>query len=90
MERFAIREAHSVETVEILLERLEVWIVFVLLHSGDDGGWTDETRDVIDMAIRVVALDAIAEPENLFYPEFVAEFFLDGRAVERGIAVGIE
>ena len=90
MERLTIRKTHGVEPVKVLLQGLEIGIVFVLLHSGDNGGWADETRDVIDVTIRVVTLDAVAEPEDFFSAEFVPELFLNRSAVERGVAVWIE
>jgi hypothetical protein len=81
MERLAARESHDVESVEVALEGLEIRVVLVFFDGGDDGGRADEAGDVIDMAVGIVALDAVAEPEDGFHPECVAEFFFDGGAI---------
>ena len=81
MKRLAARKSHDVESVEVALEGLEIWVVLVFFDGGDDGGRADEPGDVIDMAIRVVALDAVAEPEDGFHPECVAEFFFNCSAI---------
>ena len=52
------------EAAGVEFERLVVGVVFVLLHDGDDGIWADKSRDIVDMPVRVIALDAIAEPED--------------------------
>jgi len=42
------------------------------------------------VAVGIVAGDAVAEPEDMTYAEVVAQHALDLRAVQMGIAVGIQ
>ena len=44
----------------------------IRLDDGHDGVGRDEPREVVDVAVGVVALDALAEPEDLADAEAVA------------------
>ena len=78
------------ESVEISLEWFVIRIVFIFLDGCDHRARTDETGDVIDMAIRVVALDAVSQPKDGGHTQSLAKFFLNRGAVFRGIPVGIQ
>ena len=46
----------------------------------------DEARQVVDVAVRVVAGDAAAEPDHLRIAQVVGEHALDAVAAEPGVA----
>src|SRR5260370_37848287 len=69
----AVKVFHGLQEGEIFLERNVVGAVGILLDDGDDGGWADEAGKIVDMAMRVVAGDAIFQPENLRDAEIAAE-----------------
>ena len=84
-ERPAILVGHSAEPLQVLLERLVVFVGRVVLDHRDDGALVDEAGEVVDVAVGVVARDAVAQPEDLGDAEVVAEVALDlarGRAAD--------
>ena len=67
-----------------------VRIAPVRLHDRHDGARRDEAREVVDVTVRVVALDAVAEPDDLGHAERVAQHALDVRAAQRRVAVRVQ
>src|SRR5205085_5714683 len=58
----------------------------VAFIAEDDGARVDETRQVVDVAVRVVARDAFPQPEGASdAEEILEELFVPG-AAESGIA----
>ena len=78
------------EPLEVLAERLVVGVVWVVLDDGDDGSRVDEAREIVHVAVGVVALDAVAQPEDVSHAEIVPEMALDLARLELRIAVGVE
>ena len=63
-----------------------VGIVGARLDDGDDRPGIDEPRQVVDVAVGVVAVDAPAEPDDVAHAEKVGEDPLQGRPVEPRVA----
>ena len=86
----AVGQAATVEGGEVLLQGLVVAVVFVALDSGDDGVGGDETAQVVDMTVGVVAVDAVTQPDDIVQSIVVAQITLDVGLRQLGVAVGIE
>ena len=63
-----------------------VRVIGAWLDDRDDGSRIDKPRQVVDVAVRVVAVDPPPEPDDVADSEVVGEDLLDGRAVEAGVA----
>ncbi len=72
-ERPAILIFHLTKQGEILLQRLEVRVGRIVLHDGDNRRGIHEPRKIVHVAVRIVARDAVFEPQNVRYAEVVAE-----------------
>ena len=84
-ERLAVLVAGLLEPSQVLLQRLVIGVGSARLDDGDDGPGVDEPRQVVDVAVGVVADDPAAEPDNVPGAEVVGEDALEGR---RGRASG--
>ena len=67
-----------------------VGIASVPFAGDDDGAVVHETRDVVDVPVGVVALDARPQPEDLVHAQEGLDALLDLLPREPGIAVGVE
>ena len=67
-----------------------VRIAPVRLHAGDEAVGLVETRDVVDVAVGVVADNPLAHPQHLLDAEVVAQILLDVAAEEPRIAVLVQ
>ena len=85
----AVLVAGVLQPAQVVLERLVVRVVGTRLDDGDDGSRPDEPRQVVDVAMGVVALDAPAEPDDMADSEIVGEDLLELRAVEPGLRAWI-
>lgn len=65
VERVAVLIRHAFEGFEVGLERLVIRVFFIGFDDGDNGGGVDEARDVVNVSVGVVTLDAFADPENI-------------------------
>ena len=74
------------EAAEVFGEGRMVGIGSVGFHHGDDCARGNEAGDVIDMAVSVVASDALTEPDDFLNAEVVRENLLVVLPVETGIA----
>jgi len=83
----AVERARGFEASEIFGERRVVEVAGVGLDGGDDGGGRNEARDVVDVAVRVVASDAAVEPENLIDAEKIVEGLFELGAADAGVAL---
>ena len=63
-----------------------VRVVGARLDDRDDGLGIDEPRQVVDVAVGVVAVDPAAQPDDVADAQVVGEDLFDGRAVEAGVA----
>ena len=73
----AVLIAGLVERAAGLLQDRVVRIALVGLDPDRDRALVDEAREVVDVAVGVVALDAFAEPDDVLLPVVVAQVFLD-------------
>src|SRR5579863_6894270 len=87
VELLAGGRARGFEAGEVVGERLVVGVAGVGFDDGKDGVGRGEARDVVDMAVGVVAGDATAEPDDLIDAEVVVERALELLAAHAGIAL---
>ncbi len=85
-ERLSVLVAGRLQPPEVVLERLVVGVVVAGLDDRDDGSRIDEPRQVVDVAVGVVAVDPSAEPDDVVDAEVVGEDLFQGRAVQAGVA----
>ena len=90
VQRLSVETGHGFEEFVVLLKNLVVLVLRVVLDGDHHGVFVDEAGHVIDVAVGVVARDAVAEPEHLFDAEVAHELRLDLFFAQRGIAIGIE
>ena len=76
----------GLQPAQVVRERQVVWIVSSRFDDGDDSVRPHESRDVIDVAMRVVAVDTASEPDNVVDTEEVCENLLDPIAIKRWVA----
>ena len=67
-----------------------VRVIGIFFNHRHNLGFRNEAREIVNMAVGVVAFDSVAKPENLFYPEKVAKPFLNFVAGEIRIPILIE
>ena len=58
-------------------------------RQQDDTG-ADEAGEVVDVAVRLVVVDAVAEPDHALDAEIVPQVLLDLSSRELGVAVVVE
>ena len=63
-----------------------VRVVGARLDDCHDRLWIDKPRQVVDVAVRVVAVDPAAQPDDVADSQVVGEDLFEGRAVEAGVA----
>src|SRR5437660_12791044 len=63
LEAFAVLIGRGLEPAEILCERVVVFVVPVGLDHRDDLAGRDETRDVVDVTVGIVACDTTSQPD---------------------------
>ena len=64
-ERLAVLIAGRLKPQQIVVQRLVVQVISSRLDHGHHGLRTDEPGEVVHMSVRVVAGDAIAEPDDV-------------------------
>ncbi len=77
VERLASQIAGGAQAVEVFGEREVIFVVGAGLDAGEDGVFSDEAGDVVDVAMGVVAGGAPVEPENLVDAEVIMQGALD-------------
>ena len=78
------------QTPQVFLQRLVVGVVLVGFDHGEHGIRGDEARNVIDVAVRVVALDAAAQPDYFFYSQIISkDLFQLSRCQSPGCAAAL-
>ena len=80
----------SLKPLQILLERLVVFVGRIVLHNGDYGPLVNEPGEIVDVAIGIVADNTVAQPQDVAHAEVGPEILFDFRASQLRIAVGIE
>ena len=85
-QRLAVLIACRLEPTKILRERLVVGVVTARLDHGHDGLRIDEPGEVVHVAVRVVAGDALAQPDDVADAQIIGEHLLQPRAVEARVA----
>src|SRR4029453_17664761 len=90
LERIAVLIACLVEGAAGFLQDRVIWIALVALDPDGDRARIDEAREIVDVAIGVVALDALAEPDHVLLAVVVAQVFLDALLRYLGVAIPIQ
>ena len=68
LERPAVLIARLVERAAVVAQHLVVRVALGRLDADDDRPLVDEAREVVDVSVGVVALDAVAEPDDVRWP----------------------
>ena len=76
-ERLAILIAKRFDPPAIFFQNLIILILFVRFDAHDDRLRVDESGQVVDMAVGVVASDAVAEPGDVLLAVVILEILLD-------------
>ena len=71
------------------VQRFRVWIVRPGRRLADNAARRDEARDVVDMAVGVVVLQALVDPDDLPGAESIGQRRL-GRRFGPAVAVGVQ
>ena len=88
--RFSLRIAQGGEASTVLAQEGVVFVGGVFLDNGDHRVRVDETGQVVDVAVGVVADNAFAEPEDLFHTKVIAQVVFDFLLGEVRVAILIE
>ena len=75
------------QPTHIVAQRLEVFVAAVALDRRRDHARRDEARDIVDVAVRVVAGDAAPEPDDAPRAEEVAQHALVAVAPQARVAL---
>ena len=78
------------QSLKIVLQRRVVGVLGILFDRGHDHAGGDKAGEVIDMAVGVVALQSVSQPDDLLYPEPVSQFLFDLGPFQSGVTVGIQ
>ncbi len=85
-ERAAVLIFHLAKQGEIFLQGLVVRFRRIVFHDGDHRRRIHKAREIVDVAVRVIAGDAVFEPQNIRDAEIVAEDGCQFLARNAGIA----
>ena len=72
---------------EISLERLVIFIVAIFFNNSYDGLCGDKPREIVNVAVGVVAGNAFAEPENIADTQIIPQTLFDLIARKIWIAI---
>ncbi len=89
MSGLSVLVAGRFEPAEVVLERLVVGVVGAGLDDRHDGSRIDEPRQVVDVAVGVVAVDSAAQPDDVADAQVIGEDLSRGpRGRGRGCGPG--
>ena len=74
------------QPAQVFRQRFMIRFFGAWLDNSYDGSCVYKPRQVVDVAMSVVALDAPPKPNNMAGPEVISEDLLDARAIESGVA----
>ena len=74
----------------VIFQNFVVLIRGVVFECADDRVRIDKSRNVVDMAVGVVARDALAEPNEMTHAQRISEMLFDLAAVQMWISILIE
>src|SRR4029077_3757038 len=83
----AMIDFHLAQTREVLLEWPVVFVVAIVFNDSYDSPLRYKPREIVNVAVSVVAGYAFAEPENVADAEIIAQALLD--LVARKIRIAI-
>ena len=83
-------ERHGAQAFHVLTQQLVVRICRVIFYHRDNRRRADETCDVVDMPVGVIAYNAISQPEDLSDSKISFEIILNLSLLQTGISIRIE
>jgi len=89
-ERTALSIAHRAQPLKVVGEHAIVFVARVFFDRGYHRRGSDETREVIDVAVGVVAGNPLREPQDVADAQPVPKPPFDLGAVQAGVAIGVE
>ncbi len=90
VEGLAVLVLHGTEPLQIILKGFIILVLWVLLHDRDDGVRTHEARDVVHVAVRVVADNAVAQPEDVGHAQEALQVILYLDLDELGVSILVQ
>ena len=75
IERPASLIFHFLEARDILLQRLVIQICRIIFNDGDHRSRIHESREIIYVAMRIIAGDSAIDPEHVCNPKVIAKEF---------------
>ena len=79
--------ACAAKATQIRGERLMIWIGSIWLDGGDNGLRGHKARDVVNVAVGIVAGDAAVQPDHVYDAEIIVERSFDLLARKPGVAL---
>jgi hypothetical protein len=83
----AMEVSGSAQAAQVFLERLVVGVGAAGFHHGEHRVGGHETGNVVHVAVSVVALDAMAQPDDFFHAQVIGEELLQFLPGDSGIAL---
>src|SRR5207248_9543866 len=77
----------AAKATQIRGKGLMIWIGSIWLDGGDNGLRGHKARDVVNVAVSIVAGDAAVQPDHICDAEIIVERSFDLLARKRGVAL---
>ena len=90
LERAALRVGGLAQHAQVVLQELVAPVVLVLGDGGQHDAGPHEAGDVVDVAVGLVGVDALGQPDDLLDVQVVAQVLLDLLARQVRVAAGAE
>ncbi len=68
---------HCLQAREIFLKWLVIFVVTIFFDDRHNRSFGNKTREIVDVAIGIVAGDAVAKPENIANSQIIPQALLD-------------
>lgn len=85
-----IGKAATIESLEVLLQHIEVFVPTVVFYCGDNSVRRDEATEVINVAVGVVAHDSVAQPNDIINTVIVFKILFYLTLIQEGVSVWVE
>src|SRR5271165_4791709 len=69
------------------MQRRVIFTSLILVDHRDHGVWSDKARDVVDVAVSIVAGDSAIEPDDGLHSQIIGKHLLIGGAIHGRIAL---
>ena len=85
-----IGKAATIESLEVLLQHIVVFVPTVVFYCGDNSVRRDEATEVINVAVGVVAHDSVAQPNDIINTVIVSKILFYLTLIQVGVSVWVE